>query len=365
MGSAAGPEALERVRRAFADPTPFAASALYSHLCAVVAETDELLMIAARGQPGQQPTFLFFGAIHYLLLGGADHELARFYPSIVGDRALPAKAAGPVLIDFCRTFQAAVVEQVATRLVQTNHVRRCLGLRLALAALSSEVTSPVHLIEVGASAGLILRFDRYGYRLNDHRFGNPRSPVQLAAQLRPAVPVPDLDVLPALASVLGIDLAPSAGADGRRWLEALIWPEDHEQRRLLSAALAVVAADPPMIRVGDAIDLLPEIGADLPPGQPRVVFHCATRMHVPPARRPAFENAINAVGTTGPLWRVSIEGVPPIDPRPRASRPGTALEITRPDGSTRLLAVVDGHLAWIDLTDPADLPLVRRPHLLN
>ena len=79
----------------------FASSPLYRSLPRVVACTPALLRLAARGRPGQDPTFLFFGTVHALLLAGAEHPLARYYPSIAGDAALPVEEAGPVLVEFC------------------------------------------------------------------------------------------------------------------------------------------------------------------------------------------------------------------------------------------------------------------------
>ena len=72
----------EHVREAFENPTEFTTSPLYRALSRTVAATDQLLGLAARGRPGQYPTFLFFGAVHLLLLRGADHPLARHYPSV-------------------------------------------------------------------------------------------------------------------------------------------------------------------------------------------------------------------------------------------------------------------------------------------
>jgi hypothetical protein len=153
----------QKLRQAFEEPAEFTTSPLYRTLSRTVAAHDELLDLAARGRPGQCPTFLFFfGAVHRLLLRGA--ELA---------------------------------ETISTRLVQTNHVQRALGLRLGLSMIARDVAAPVHLIEVGASAG------------------------------------------------------------ARGWLEALIWPENHGQRALLRAALELAAAEPPLIHAGDAIDVLP------------------------------------------------------------------------------------------------------------
>lgn len=206
------------------------------------------------------------------------------------------------------------------------------------------------LIEVGASAGLILRFDRYGYRIGGRQYGDPGSPVQLTAEQFGPGPLPDLDVLPQVASVTGVDLNPVSIQDprARRWLEALVWPENRDQRELLTAALAVVAADPPVIHRGDAIDVLPELAAALPAGRPRVVFHAATRMHVPAECLDAFDSAILSVGATGPMWWLSVEDSPEPDPRPAPARPGPALRLRRPDGFTRTVAVVNGHLRWTE-----------------
>src|SRR3954452_5802326 len=128
------PTDLATIARRFADTPEFASSPLYQALARTVARTPALLRLAARGRPGQYPTFLFFGAVHALLLAGAEHPLARFYPSIVGaDAALPAEPpddAGPALVDFCLLHEAELAGLIETRLVQTNVVRRALALRL-------------------------------------------------------------------------------------------------------------------------------------------------------------------------------------------------------------------------------------------
>jgi hypothetical protein len=330
------PPELAAVARCFAHAPEFASSPLYRSLARTVATNEALLRLAARGRPGQYPTFLFFGAVHALLLAGADHDLARFYPSIVGADALPPAGAGPALVDFCAAFEPALAAVIETRLVQTNVVKRALALRLGLAAIGRSVAAPVHLIEVGASAGLLLRYDRYGYAPGDRRFGDPRSPVQIAAEWRGDATLPDLDALPPLASVAGVDLHPldARDADDRRWLEALVWPENRHEADLLHRALAVVAADPPTIHAGDAITVCPVLAEDLPPGEPRVVFHAVTRLHVPPDRLAAFDAALATLGHHAPLYRLSLEGQGELDLR-------------RPDGTLTHLARVGPRLEWV------------------
>ncbi|MGH6656370.1 MAG: DUF2332 domain-containing protein [Actinocrinis sp.] len=361
-GSAARADALsgdlERLRRMFANAAEFSSSPLYTSLSATVAREPALLRLAARGRPGQYPTFLFFAAVHALLLGGAQHELGRFYPTIVGaahaqdatsDRG--RAAAGTALVSFAAEHEDGLARLIETRLVQTNSVKRSLALRVALALLAREIDAPVHLVEVGASAGVHLRFDRFGYQLAGRRFGVPDSPVQITSQWRGGAQVPDLDALPALASTVGVDLNPLDAADpaDRRWLEALVFPENRHQAALLRDALAVVAEQPPQIRAGDAVDVCPQLGRELPVGEPRVVFHSATRMHVPQERVAAFEDAIESIGEHGPLYRVWLEGSPDVDPRPQPAEPGAALTLRRPGGQPTDVAIVEGRLEWIEL----------------
>jgi hypothetical protein len=325
------------VAQRFADAREFPSSPLYRSLARTVAVTPALLRLAARGRAGQHPSFLFFGAVHALLLAGVDHEIARFYPSLVGTDARPPAEAGPALIDFCAMFEPQLAALIETRLVQTNVVKRALAFQIGMAAIGRQVTAPVHLIEVGASAGVLLRFDRYGYTLGGRQFGDLDSPVQIAAAWRSNTPVPDLDTVPSLASVTGVDLNPldARNPDDRRWLEALVWPENRHEADLLHHALTLLAADPPRILAGDAVDICPVLAAELPPDEPRVVFHAVTRLHVPADRLAAFDAALASLGEHAPLYWLSFEGQGELDLRD-------------PSGRRTHLARVEGHLEWVE-----------------
>jgi hypothetical protein len=326
----------------------FATSPLYQSLCRTVAQDRPLLDLLTQRRAGQQASYLFFGAVHYLLLGGARHPLGAYYPSVSGAAAADPADAGPALLDFCRSYRDELAELIRTRLVQTNVVRRAAGLRVALWAVGRRCAQPVHLIEVGASAGLHLRVDRYRYVVGGRTFGAPDAAVTIDTEWRGTGPPPDLDDVPPIASRIGVDLhpVPVTNPDERRWLRALVWPENQHEAALLAAALEGVAADPPAILAGDAIDVCPALGRSLPPGEPRVVFHAATRMHVPAARRAAFDEAIDSVGRDGPLYHAWLE--PPDAPHHGLTdATDGALAWHGPgDGRASALAQVDGHLEW-------------------
>jgi hypothetical protein len=173
--------------------------------------------------------------------------------------------------------------------------------------------------------------------------------VSIETDWRGRQPPPDLDDLPPISSRTGVDLNPVDVTDEteRLWLRALVWPENHQEAGLLTAALDSVASEPPAIVAGDAIDVCPGLSRRLPPGEPRVVFHFATRMHVPPGRRAAFDAAVDEIADTGPLYHAWLEppsaqhaGLPAAGPE--------ALAMHGPGGDGLLaLAAVSGHLEWV------------------
>jgi hypothetical protein len=324
-------------------------SPLYRELSGTVASDPAILGMLTRRRTGQQASYLFFGAVQDLLLSGAEHPLREFYSSVASGAVREPAGAGPALAEFCRAYHEELGERISTRLVQTNVVRRAIALRYALWAVGQRSREPVHLVEVGASAGMLLLVDRYRYAIGTHTFGSPDAAVTLDAEWRSEVPPPDLDDIPPIASRIGVDLNPVdvSSAEERRWLRALVWPEHRTAAALLDAALTELAADPPPLVAGDAIDVCPKLAGELPPGEPRVVFHAATRMHVPAERRTAFDDAIDSIGEEGPLYHVWLE--PPYAPHHRYPADAGVLAMHGPDGDALLSLVrVDGHLQWLE-----------------
>ncbi|MEV6692082.1 DUF2332 domain-containing protein [Micromonospora sp. NPDC051196] len=332
---------------AFRAARGFDSSPLYRHLLAVVANEPALVELASRTRPGQQPTFALFGAVHYLLLGGVTDPLAAYYPSVAGARARPVDAdAGRAFTRFCLAHADRISAILATRLVQTNHVQRSLATRLGLALLREATAAPVCVVEVGCSAGLNLRADRYAYTVGGSTIGDPTSGVHIRVDVPDARLLPDLARLPVIADAVGVDLDPPdlADADDRAWLRALVWPENSHQAALLAAAMRVAADDPPRVLRGDVADIGAEAAAALPAGLPRLVVHTATRIHVPVDRRPAFDAAMAAFAADGPVLHLALEDDQRIAP---SGRPGIGLTATDATGS-RTIAVADGHLAWLE-----------------
>jgi hypothetical protein len=303
-------------------------------LTRAVAGDEDLLDLAAEARPGQQATNMLMAATHLLVLKDPSLPFARFF----GDDAEPPEAAAAEYAAFCASHRDELVRILRERLVQTNVPARGSAVRLALHEVGRRVTGPVDFFEIGPSAGIQLRFDRWAVETGGRRFGPPDAPLTLAPEWRSDQSPPDLDAIPPVRERLGVDLHPVDATDPeeRLWLQALVWPEHRERFAELAAALDAVAADPPTILQGDAIELLPSL--ELPDDVPLVVFHAMVRVHVPEDRLEAFDAAIAGLGRRRRLLHVSLE----------PGRKAALLALQDSEGDDRELARVEGHGRWIE-----------------
>ena len=196
-----------------------------------------------------------------------------------------------------------VVTEALARSTQTNEARRCASLVPAL----SLIPGPLALLEVGASAGLCLFPDRYSYSYDGAAPVNPAagpSSVLLECATTGAVPRPT--AVPQVAWRAGLDLHPLdvRNADDMHWLETLVWPEQHERRARLRAAIRIAAENPPLLERGDASELA-ALAAQAPKDATLVVITSAVLVYLPFAERMLFVESVRALDAH---W-ISLEGV--------------------------------------------------------
>ena len=172
------------------------------------------------------------GALHALVLTGQAPDLARAYDGGVVDPALLRR----VLDDHAETILSWLDSPP-----QTNEVARSAALIGAARFLSALSPLPLRLLELGASAGLNLNFDRY-------HLGTGETGVVLTPEWRGAMPQGSVTV----ASRRGVDLNPlDLDRDGLR-LMAYCWADQHDRMARLRAALDLARRDPPQVDRGDA-----------------------------------------------------------------------------------------------------------------
>ena len=120
------------------------------------------------------------GGLHFLARNGGAPGARRLYPPAPlarRGRALGGAGAGP-----CSTTRRSAAW--LDRAPQTNEVGRSAVLMSGLLVIAARFGLPLRLYELGASAGLNLQLDRYGYDLGGLRAGDPGSPLQLKPDWR-------------------------------------------------------------------------------------------------------------------------------------------------------------------------------------
>ena len=351
-------------------------SPIYAAICARLADDEPIGGLALLARAGFRTPLILLAAVHRLLLDGLQHPLAAWYPSLAGaDVRAIDDGLYPAFADLIADHRQQVADLVVTHTTQTNEARRTVLLVPPLGMIAAEAGAPIALLEVGASAGLNLLPDRYGFTIGDEASGDRASPVQIvcAAEgaLRPPVPA----ALPAIGWRAGLDVHPLdvRSPDTVAWLRALIWPEHLDRMAILEGAVALAAADPPRIVEGDLADDLPALAAEAPRGMPLVVTDTWVLAYVTPARRGDFVRALRriAMERAEPVWLISCEasavlaslelgvGQAPAD----GSGGFSALSLHRfdPNGASRhdLLAECHAHGRWLRWQDPASAATER------
>lgn len=248
---------------------------LYEALSRFVSLDQDLLEIASKSRKGQPAPNLLFGAVHYLLLKGAQHPLRKFY--LAGDSGDPE-----IFKEFCLKHRNAIEKIIATRIVQTNEVGRSAALFAAFSFLKREYEiSRLNLIEIGASAGLNLLWDKFRYDFgNLGAFGDRHSKVVL--KCKPIGRPPLERDTPYVLERIGIDINPidTKDRDSMMWLRALIWPgRPYRAMNLLNAARIRARIRPRLIKA-NVVDVLPKVFGRFSGSDSTCTFHSAMLYHL-------------------------------------------------------------------------------------
>jgi len=301
----------------FAEHQARGVSPRYEDLATAIAESDALLGFVAALPPAKQQPNLVLAA-------------ARWECGLAED--------GAELAEQVREHGDRIRATALSRNTQTNEPGRC----ATLLPLLDRLPQPLCLLEVGASAGLCLLPDRYGYDYGSVQISpspDPDGPALTDANTDVLTLICETDSeegiptrLPEVIWRRGLDLNPIDVRDGDQiaWLENLIWPEQERRRASLRQALRVAAVDPPMVEQGDLTEDLGRVAAAAPPEGTLVVFHSAVLNYVAEPDRVRFRSIVNDIDA---VW-ISNEGLSVFsDIRAKAGSGG------RPD---RFLLALDG-----------------------
>jgi hypothetical protein len=274
-------------------------SDLYSDILRVVADDvshggpiAELLEPVAVAPFGDAVLLRLLGALHLLVLEGRAPALAPHFPSVGG---APHRGLGDAVVATAAEHRAEIEVRLGQG-VQTNEVGRSaalLGGFLEVARLGL----PLRILEVGASAGLNLLFDRYRYRSADGMaFGPPDSPLTFESPWFAAVP--DLSVPLTVADRRGCDVAPIDVAmhEGRQRLRSFVWGDQLDRLARLDGALEVARLDPPIVDAAPAPAWLEQQLAVPTQGRSTVVAHSIMFQYLTEEGRRRMLDAIDRAG---------------------------------------------------------------------
>jgi hypothetical protein len=291
---------------------------------------DALDALAAHSRAGLRLS----GAFHYLALAG-EPMLRRHYPSVGGDGdARRAWHAASAILD----RDPEPIERLLRENVQTNESLRSMPILGAFLYLAGTFELPFRIFEIGASAGLNSRFDRYHYVGDDWRWGNTNSPLVLRNRIVSGRPA-HLDSTIQIAERRACDANPIDVADRRsvRRLESFVWPDQLDRLQRLRAALSIASdVDVEVLRENFTTWLPREVGPRN--GSIAVVLQSVVEEHLAAAQRDELHSIVETIGTqataTAPFAYVRME----LEPETYE----TSVQ-TWPERSTTMICRSDGH----------------------
>jgi hypothetical protein len=243
------------------------------------------------------------GGLHALARSGDDAALTALYAEQSGD--MPA-------------ILSRVLADWDTRLLpwldsapQTNEVGRSGMLWPGMMEIARRFGPRLELLELGASAGLNLNMDHYGYDLGGVRAGKAGSSVQLAPEWTGPPPLAaDVEIV----RKSGVDLNPLDVSQGdvAALLLAYVWPDQPTRLKRIAAAIDLSQTHRPQVDRGDgAVWIETALAAPQEMGVTRVVYHSIALQYFPEAGRKRVITAIHDAGEAAtperPLAWLSME----------------------------------------------------------
>lgn len=283
------------------------------------------------------------GALHLMVRTGRAPDLAAFYPGH-GDKPWDVDA-GERAIEHATAFNRAFVEEMLSGPPQTNETGRSAVLMPGYAEITRRTGLPLSILEIGASAGLNLLWNRFAYRYGDRFIGDKNAPVTIEAEWRG--PWANIERLPTVVAKRGCDRAPvdltAPGAADR--LIAYVWPEQKARLARVEAAIALAQREKPPLEKADAGEWLERQLAEQVPGAATVVAHTIVWQYIARETRHRIEALLKSTGEratpAAPLAWLSLEQYAP------DQLPEVRLTLW-PGGETKKIANAHPHGAWIE-----------------
>ncbi len=234
-----------------------------------------------------------YGALHRCVLDGRAPAVAAHFPSTGGDG--DARAAFAAFVELLDS-DPGVLGDWDARPPQTNEVGRAAALMSGLLVVADALRLPLRLREIGSSAALNLRLDRFWYEQDNVGFGDPDSAVRFVDLWHGGAPPFDANV--EIADRRGCDRDPvDAGTrEGALTLLSYLWPEPSERFDRARAAIDLAKTLPVAIDRADARSWVPDQLANRPAGSVTVVLHSIMWQYLDDVTREVIRSSLHEAG---------------------------------------------------------------------
>jgi hypothetical protein len=275
-------------------------SPLYGRLLESAAEDVEVegacwavLQGHERDPLGSSLPLRFLGAVHRLVLQGAAPALAGHFPTSGGDGDVEAAA------DSLRKIveeHADQLRELVRHPVQTNEISRSAALLGGFLLVAEQTRLPLRMLEIGASGGLNLIWDRYRFEGRNADWGDPSSPVKIEWDIEGGVPPTDVDI--EIAERRGCDLRPVdvRTEEGALTLKSYIWADRPDRLRLLLQGIEMARPEKVTIDQADGLEWLGLQLRQPRPGEATIVYHSVVMQFIPRMRKLQFAGLMRSAG---------------------------------------------------------------------
>lgn len=281
------------------------------------------------------------GALHALALSGRDAVLQAQYPAVRADWDLGDVL--PAAIAALETHTAWIADFIA-RPPQTNETRRAIGLLAGFAQLEG----PLHLLEIGASAGLNQHWDAFFYDGGTwSRPGAEGAPV-IATHWQG--PPPILPERFHIASRRACDLTPLEVEDDfdRLRLRSYIWPDQTDRLERLDRAVVIARERGVRVETASADDWLEEVLSGPLAEGTSVIYHSIAWQYFDADTHRRASAAIEAAGArTNASHRLAWLRLEHAKVFGNQGEDYVLDLVTWPGGERARLGQADPHLRWL------------------
>ena len=288
------------------------------------------------------------GALHHAVLSGASPALASVYPASGPDWEMER------VWSVARSWLEQNVHHVRGFIQsppQTNETRRSIILLPGFLKIAARFQQPLHLLELGASAGLNQNWDHFNYETESWRRRGD-SDVTIRTDWRAAIPE-QIDAEIKVASRQACDLKPVDLSDPTQAtrLKSYTWPDQAERLQRLDAAIRLAQDSGTRVDQGDALTWLTEKLASRPKTGVTLIYHSVFLIYPPRDVIAAIMDTIRTAGESAteqaPLAWLSYESEALFGGDRESPKMRARLEVW-PGGTVETYAESDGHVTYVE-----------------